>query len=181
MIRRDEQRGVGGQRVDQLADEAVDERELAREHAVVQAELVRDRVDPRVVRVDEPLPGLDRAHALLDEAGHRVPAGEAPAAQVRLRETGVAELGARDDRYLATEERRMALHVEGIGRAAAARHRPPQHVEHAGVDEHAVPDDAVLRGRSPVAIDVSAVAVVDGATVVIGPPSICASRGITGA
>ena len=37
----------------------------------------------------------------------------------------------------------MALHVERIGRAAAVRHGPPQHVEHVVVDEHAVPDDAV--------------------------------------
>ena len=37
---------VVGQRVDQLADEAIDEAELARERTVVQAELVRDRVDP---------------------------------------------------------------------------------------------------------------------------------------
>ena len=64
----DEQRGVGGQRVEQLADETVDEPELAGEHTVVQAELVRDRVDTRVVRVHEALPGLDRAHALLDRA-----------------------------------------------------------------------------------------------------------------
>ena len=36
-------------------------------------------------------------------------------------------------------------------------------------------------GASPVAIDVSAVAVVDGATVVIAPPVIAVSRGITAA
>ena len=92
----------------------------------MQPELVRDRVDTRVVRVHELLARIDRAHALLDEPGHRVPAGEPAAAQVRLGEAGVAELGARDHRHLATEERRVALHVERIRRTAPARDRPPQ-------------------------------------------------------
>ena len=72
-----------GQRVDEVAHEPVGERELACEHAVAEAELVRDRVDARVVRVDEPLARLDRPHALLHEPDRRVPAGEARAAQVR--------------------------------------------------------------------------------------------------
>ena len=49
----DEQRGLGRQRVEQPADERVGERELAREVRVVQPELVRDRVDARVVRVHD--------------------------------------------------------------------------------------------------------------------------------
>ncbi len=73
-----------GQRVEQIGDETVGVRKLACEVVVVQAELVRDGVDARVVRVDEPLAGVDQARAVLDERGRRVPADEPGAAQVRV-------------------------------------------------------------------------------------------------
>ena len=86
-------------------------------HAVVEAELVRDGVDARVVRVHELLARGDGPHTLFDQSGHRVPARQPSAPQVRLGEPGVAELRASDDRDLTSEERRVPLHVEGSGGA----------------------------------------------------------------
>ena len=57
---------------------------------------------------------------VFDEGRGRMPADEARAAQVGLREPGVPELGTRHDGHLASEEGRVALHVERIGRTAAA-------------------------------------------------------------
>ena len=107
---------------------------------------MRDRIDARVVRVHESLAGFDLARAVLDERGRRVPTDEPAAAQMRLRETRVAEFGLGHDRDGPTEERGVPLDVERIGGAAAALHRPAQHVQHLLADEHAVAEDPVLRG-----------------------------------
>ncbi len=71
VIRGDDERRVRRQRVEQPADELVGERELGEVVLVVQPELVRDGVDARVVRVDEPLVVTDEPAAVLDEDGRR--------------------------------------------------------------------------------------------------------------
>ena len=52
----DDERGVRREHVEQAADELVGDRQLGSVERVVQAELVRDAVDARVVGVHEPLP-----------------------------------------------------------------------------------------------------------------------------
>ncbi len=139
----------------------------------MQTELVRHGVDARVVRVDESLALFDAAHGVLDQRGVRVPADEPRPAQVGLGEATVPELRTRDDRNRAPEERGVALHVERIGRPRTGIHRPPQHVEHVlAPTSIRYPTMPCCAGARPVAIDVSAVAVVAGRTVVIGPPSM---------
>jgi hypothetical protein len=110
----------------------------------VQAELVRDRVDVGVIGVHEPLARMDEPSTVLDQRRHRVPADEPAAAQLRVGETGIAELALGHDRYRAPEERGVTLHVEWIRRAAVPGRLPAQDVQDRVVDPHAKADEAVL-------------------------------------
>ena len=146
----DDERGRLRQRVEQPADEVVDEDQLLAEVLVVEAELVRDRVDPRVVRVDEPLAAVDEAPGVLDQGRHRAPADEAHAPQVGLGEAGRRELRLGDHRHRPARERLVPLHRERIGRVAAVglaatcrTLRTPPSIR------MRKPDDPVLRRRQP--------------------------------
>ena len=97
-----------------------------------------------------------------------------------LGERRALQLGRRDHRHLVAEEGGERLHVARRMRppAVAADARPAQHVDHLAAEQHPVADQPVLgRGRARWRSSVSAVAVVVGATVVIGPPAIAASVG----
>ena len=115
---------------------------------------------------------------MLDQDRGGRPAVEVGAAEVRAGEATRAELRLRDDRDLpAGERRRGAASSAGSGgrlpfsccqriafsTRASTRMRKP-----------VMPWRA---GGSPVVIDVSAAGVVDGTTVVIGPPSSAESSG----
>ena len=148
VVRGDDEHGVARQRREQITDESVRVLELAFVEAVVQTELVRDVVDARVVRVHEAIAGRDQPDTVLDEHRDRAPPDESRASEVGIGEPAVAELRLRDDRNVTAEERGVALHVEGIGRAGV-RARPAQDVQHLARDDHPVPEHAVLRGREP--------------------------------
>jgi len=64
---------------------------VSKEDAIAQAELVRDRINPGVVRVHQSLAGLDLEPAVLHERGRRVPSDEPGAPEVGLREARAAD------------------------------------------------------------------------------------------
>ena len=68
VIRRDDQRRLEWQRRPQLVDHPVDERELASVELILQPELVGDRVDTGIVRIDESLASCDGLHARASRA-----------------------------------------------------------------------------------------------------------------
>ena len=79
-----------------------------------------------------------------------------------LGEPGAAELAPRDDRHRAAEERRVALHDERVGRLAAVGICQRRTLSTSSSTRMRKPTIPCCDGASPVASDVSALAVVDG-------------------
>jgi hypothetical protein len=144
VIRRHQQRCVLGERVAKGADEAVGRPKLGDVERVVQTVLVGDGVDTRVVPVDEAFPRTHEAPAVLDERRHRVPADEPGTAELRVREARMPELAARHNGNRPSEESRVALHLEGVGRAPGPRGLPAQDVEDGVAHTHSEPHEPVL-------------------------------------
>ena len=177
MIGSDEQRRVRGQRVEERADQTVGGCELGRIERRVEAVRVRDFVDTRVVGVDErraPL-GL-RAH-VLDEDGGGLPPEEVGAAQVRAREPAP-----RNSDFVTTGTARPP-NTSWRWKTSGSGGRLPsaccQRMAFRTVPSSRIRNPVIpwRDGGRPVAIDVSATGVVDGTTVVIGPPVSAAISG----
>ena len=164
------------QRVEESAHELVRELELACEVLVVQPELVRDGVDPRVVRVHDRWSGLGEHAAVLDQHRRGAPAVERDVAQVR----GVNPDVRNSPRVTTGTDRPrnggVALHAERIGRTALVD-GPRRTLSTAPSTRIRNPRMPCWIGARPVVIDVSADAVVDGAMVVMAPPGNAASSG----
>ena len=143
-----------------------------------------DLVDALVVGVDERLARRDESTHLGDQ-GRRHPVAGVSRTWSRWASVKpeCGELGPGDHRRALPDERRPWTGSRSGGRCCAGvavRGGPAQHVEDLAVDRHAVADTPCSPGGRPVVIDVSAVAVVVGATVRIGPPSSAASVGAIG-
>ena len=138
---------LGGQRIEQFADESVAERHLTLEVFVPHPVDVRYDVQRVVVRVHEAVSLGDQTPAVFDQRRRRRPAAVIHAAQLDGAELRVAKLGPVDDRNRLAVERIARLKGDGVGRLASSVQLPAQHVEHARSDVDAVTDHAVLGRR----------------------------------
>ena len=166
-----------GSDVEQVADESVRVLELAFVEPVVQPELVRDVVDARVVRVHEAIAGRDQP----DDSARRAPTTVLHPTNRAPRRWALVNPLLRNSDFVTTGTSRprnavwrctskgSGGRVSELDQRSTFSTSPTTSIRY--------PSTPCWAGVSPVQIEVSAVAVVDGTTVVIAPPVIPASVG----